>query len=186
MTDADAPWLFLPLVGSLIAHLPVLRFDLLPSLKRPVDGGTTLRGRRLLGDNKTWRGMLAMSTGVLAATLLLSRWPWYWSKLPDEVRAAGPLVFGALAGLGTVLAELPGSLVKRQLDIAPGDQRRSPAGLLLSIWDQGDFVPGVWLLLLPVWRMPLAQLATSFAVVAACHLALSVAGYALGVRRTIL
>lgn len=186
MNDWDAPWLFLPLVGSLLAHLPVLRFDWLKPLKHPVDGGATLRGRRLFGENKTWRGMLTMSAGVLAAAIVLARWPWYWSKLPPAIQAAGPVVFGTLAGLGAVLSELPGSFLKRQLDIAPGDQRRSPAGLLLSLWDQGDFVLGVWLLLAPLWLMPLRQVALGFAVVAAVHLFLSVFGYALGARRTIL
>jgi hypothetical protein len=47
---------FVPVLGAPLAHAPVLRFDLLKPLKRPIDGGRTLNGRRLLGDNKTWRG----------------------------------------------------------------------------------------------------------------------------------
>ena len=184
--DRDAAWIFLPLVGSFLAHLPVIRYDLLRSLKRPVDGGATFRGRRVFGDNKSWRGMLAMSSGVLVATLILSSRTWYWSKIPAEIHDAGPLAFGALLGIGTVLAELPGSFVKRQLDIAPGAQRRSFAGTLISIWDQGDFVPGVFVALLPIYRMTLPQIIWSFAVVAGLHLAISVVGFALGARKTIL
>jgi hypothetical protein len=184
VTDRDAPWLFLPLLGSLLAHAPVIRLDLLEALKRPIDGGAVLRGRRVLGDNKTWRGFLVMSAGVLLAALLLSRWPWYWQKLPEPVRRAGPAVFGALLGLGTVLAELPGSFVKRQLDVPPGEQRRSLPGALLSLWDQGDFVIGGWLLLMPVWVMPVRQVALSFVVVAAGHFLVSSVGYAIGVRKT--
>lgn len=186
MNDRDAPWLFLPLLGSFLAHGPVLRFDWFESLKHPVDAGAHLRGRRVFGDNKTWRGLLTMASGVFLAALLLSRWPWYWLKLPVEIRSAGPAVFGALLGLGTVLAELPGSFLKRQLDIPPGGQCRSPVGVLLSLWDQGDFVLGGWLALAPLWLMPLRQVALSFAVVAVLHLLISVVGYALGVRRTVL
>jgi CDP-2,3-bis-(O-geranylgeranyl)-sn-glycerol synthase len=179
-------WLFLPLLGAFLAHAPVLRFDWLRPLKRPLDGGATFRGRRLLGDNKTWRGAIVMSSGVVVAALLLSGWDAYWARLPDEIRSAGPLLFGVLCGLGAVLAELPGSFLKRQLGVPPGGQVRSLAGGLLSLWDQGDFVVGVWLLLLPIWRIPAGPLALSFLLVALGHLGISVLGHALGARRTVL
>jgi CDP-archaeol synthase len=178
-----ALWVFLPVLGAYLAHAPVLRFDLLPSLKRPLDGGAALRGRRLLGDNKTWRGALAMFTGVLAATVLLSRVPAYWRRLPDEIRAAGPMAFGMLLALGVVLGELPNSFVKRQLDIAPGARRASALGVLLAIFDQGDFVLGVWLLLAPIWTMTVQEALLAFAVVVVAHLAVNATGYAIGARR---
>ncbi len=56
--------LFLPLLGSLMLHAPVLRFNLLRCLKQPIDGGRTFRGRRVFGDNKTWRGALAVHAVV--------------------------------------------------------------------------------------------------------------------------
>jgi CDP-archaeol synthase len=186
VTDREAPWLFLPLLGSVLAHAPVIRFDVLKALKRPIDGGVRFRGRRVFGDNKTWRGFLVMGAGVFLAALLLSRWPWYWRKLPEEIRGVGPAPFGVLLGLGTVLAELPGSFLKRQLDVPPGEQRRSPGGVLLSAWDQGDFVIGAWLLLTPVWVMPVRQVAMSFVVVGIVHFLVSTVGRWLGVRRTAL
>ena len=183
MPDPRALWAFLPVLGAYLAHAPVLRFDLFPVLKRPLDGGAMLRERRLLGDNKTWRGAVTMFAGVLAATLLLSRVRPYWQRLPEELRAAGPWMFGALLALGVVLGELPNSFLKRQLDIAPGGRRASPVGVLLAVFDQGDFVIGVWLFLAPVWRMTAGQAALAFAVVVIAHLAINVVGYAIGARR---
>src|SRR5262245_36061680 len=90
----DIIWVFVPVLGAAIAHAPVLRYDWWPALKRPLDAGATLRGRRLFGDNKTWRGALAMGSGVLGLTLLLSCLPAYWSRLPADIQHAGPLVFG--------------------------------------------------------------------------------------------
>jgi CDP-2,3-bis-(O-geranylgeranyl)-sn-glycerol synthase len=175
---------FVPAAGALFAHAPVLRFDLLPILKRPLDGGATFRGQRLLGENKTWRGALVMCGGVVAASLLLARWPWYVTHLPPEVRAAGPVVHGLLLGLGVVLGELPNSFLKRQLGIAPGARARSAAGLLFVLFDQCDFVPVSCLLLLPVWVISPAEIAAVLALVVVVHLAANVIGYAIGARAT--
>jgi len=174
--------LFLPVLGAPLLHAPVLALDLLRALKRPLDGGRTLRGRRLLGDNKTWRGALVMVAGPLLATVLLAQWPAWWDALPAAVRDAGPVLVGLLVGLGVVLGELPNSFLKRQAGIAPGTQRRSPAGLALTVLDQVDFVPAVWLLLLPVWVMPLWQLALALVVVGALHVVVNLVGYAIGAR----
>lgn len=178
----SALWVFVPVLGAVVLHAPVLTFDLLKPLKRPLDGGATLGGRRVLGDNKTWRGAIVMVAGVVLAAALLSLWPWYWHRLPDGIQDAGPWVYGVLLGLGLVLGELPNSFLKRRLGIEAGTQRRSSGGLLLSIYDQADFVPVVWVLLLPIWTMSVAQAAIVFGVVTAVHLVINVVGYAVGAR----
>jgi hypothetical protein len=175
---------FVPVLGSFVLHTPVLRHDLFPTLRRPLDGGATFRGRRLFGDNKTWRGLLAMWLGVLLAALLLSRLPGYWTRLPLEIQQAGALRFGALLGLGTVLAELPNSFLKRQLDIPPGSRRLSGPTVLLVILDQGDFVLGIWLTLAPIWVMSPAQALLAFLVVAGAHQLFNFLGYLIGARRS--
>lgn len=175
-------WLFLPMLGALVAHAPVLRFDLFPALKRPLDAGRCWRGRRLLGDNKTWRGAITMTVGAALATLALCQWPWFWSRLPPEIQRAGALPYALLLALGAVLAELPNSFLKRQLDIAPGKQRGSLVGALISIFDQGDFVVGVWIALLPIWVMSITQAAIAFVAVVAVHSVTNLIGYAIGAR----
>jgi hypothetical protein len=168
-------WAFLPALGGALAHAPVLRYDLVPALKHPLSA-------RLFGANKTVRGALFMSTGTGAATLALHRLPAYRERLPAELRAAGALRHGALLGAAVVLGELPNSALKRRLGIAPGERAGSPLGVALAIHDQADFVIGAWPLLAPVWRMRARELAEAFAVVAGAHLAVNLAGYALGAR----
>jgi CDP-2,3-bis-(O-geranylgeranyl)-sn-glycerol synthase len=177
---------FLPVLGAYLAHAPVLRYDLLRSLKHPLDGGATFRGRRVFGDNKTWRGVIVMFAGTFAAAIILTRFGWYRDALPDEVAAASPAVFGVLVGIGTVAGELPNSFLKRQLGISPGAQRRSGVGIAISIFDQADIVIGIWICLLPIWAMSVGQGALAFAVFAAFHLAVSAVGVALGARKTVL
>ncbi len=93
---------FLPFLGSALLHAPVLRFDLLRVLKRPIDGGRTLNGIRLLGDNKTWRGAVVMTLGVVLATWGLSHVNAYWSRLPGAVQSTSPWWLGGILGLAGV------------------------------------------------------------------------------------
>jgi CDP-diglyceride synthetase len=180
----SALWVFVPVLGAAVLHAPVLTFDLFQSLKRPLDLGAKFRGRRLFGDNKTWRGALFMTAGVVFAVALLSLWPWYWHKLPDGIQDAGPWVYGLLLGVSVVVGELPNSFLKRRLGIAPGAQRRTITGVLLTLYDQGDFVLVVWVVLLPIWVMSPVQALVVFLVVSALHLAINVVAYAIGARDT--
>ena len=168
-------WAFLPALGGAIAHAPVLRFDLLGGLKRPL-------AAKAFGANKTVRGALVMSGGTMAATAALHRLPAYRERLAPELRAAGPLRHGALLGAAVVLGELPNSALKRRLGIAPGERGRSRLGVVLAVHDQADFVLGAWPLLAPVWRMSAREVAEAFAVVAGVHIGVNLAGYALGAR----
>ncbi|MRG91863.1 CDP-archaeol synthase [Polyangium spumosum] len=110
---------------------------------RPLDGGHTLRGRRLFGDNKTTRGFvvivpataLAMAgLGTLAQRLGLAVWP--------EAQP-GLFLLGAVAALGLMLGELPNSFVKRQLDVEPGSPPKHPVGrVVAAVVDRLDSVVG--------------------------------------------
>src|SRR4051812_6201107 len=123
-----------------------------------------------------------MPAGTLAATVALHRLEPYRERLPEQLRDAGPLPHGALLGAAVVLGELPNSALKRRIGIAPGQRAGSPLGAALAIHDQADFVLGAWPLLAPVWRMKPREVAEVFAIVAGVHMAVNLAGYALGAR----
>jgi CDP-archaeol synthase len=182
--SASGPWFLLPVLGAPVLHAPVLRGDRFARLARPLDLGLTVRGRRVLGDNKTWRGALVMGAGTVGASLALDRLEWFRSRLPMELRDAGPWRYGPLLALGVVGGELPNSFLKRQLGIAPGGRRWTPAGVALVVFDQADFVLGVWLALLPLWRMRWRDVTRAFVVVAGVHVGINVVGYLVGARET--
>jgi CDP-archaeol synthase len=178
----DVAWTFLPVLGSPLAHAPVLRFDLLRGLKKPLDGGLEVGGSRVFGDNKTWRGALVMTAGSVAASVALRRADWYERRLPPAIREASAVGIGLRLGVASVVGELPNSFVKRRLGIAPGTQRRSATGALVSLIDQADWVPAAWLLLAPVHRLTARETARVAAIVTAIHLPINVVGYAIGAR----
>src|SRR4051812_44188194 len=78
MFGPPAGWVLLPALGSPLAHAPVLRWDLVPALNRPLSG-------RLFGANKTWRGVLMMNGGTVAAAELLHQVPAYRRRVPQAV-----------------------------------------------------------------------------------------------------
>jgi dolichol kinase len=137
----QALWLIAPVVLAGFVHSVVIHRDLLPRLARPLDCGRTFRGRRIFGANKTWRGVIVMSTmSALGALALHSP-----RVLELPVPAASPggfLLLGSTLGLAYSLAELPNSFVKRQLGVAPGARSRARRKTQFLI-DQLDSVIGV-------------------------------------------
>lgn len=123
---------------------------------RPLDGGRTLRGRRLFGENKTVRGFVVMVPATAAAFAFLAA---VW---PAGATGPWPLTFtqyallGTWAGLGFMMGELPNSFLKRQLDVAPGAPARGPFfGPLLAVVDRCDSVAGAMLAVAMVVPVPL-------------------------------
>ena len=150
-----------------IAHVLWLRSSWSTPFAIPLDGGLHLRGRRLFGENKMLRGLMMMPLASAAAFALLGAAREY---LPAWLAAGiwnlSPLMLSAvgfLCGMAFMLAELPNSLFKRQLDITPGgapassalrlfcllvDRVDSTLGVLIALTLMLPLHPAVWLWLL--------------------------------------
>ena len=125
-----------------------MKLDLLPGLRRmPLDGGRTFRGKRLFGDNKTWRGaVVTIGTTTLAAWALAQLSACCW-PLPTLVPFAEthPVVWGLLLGTGYIVGELPNSFAKRQLGISPGAAGHAGPRAGCSGWSTSSTAsPGCW------------------------------------------
>ncbi len=104
----------------------------------PVDGGRSWRGKRILGDGKTWGGLLI---GTTAGTLFGLMWYLLSQSGPlaqvyynvFDFRIPDPL-FGMYLALGALAGDMTASFVKRRLGIERGR----------PLWgvDQLDFVFG--------------------------------------------
>lgn len=111
-----------------------------------IDGGLTLRGRRVFGDNKTWRGFVVMVPAVGLAFLLVRSLMMPFGELADGIWSLslqGYMLLGCWAGCGFMSGELPNSFVKRQCDIAPGAAAVHPlARTVCFTVDQVDSIIG--------------------------------------------
>lgn len=172
--------LFAPLLLGLAVHGLCIRTGALKGLTRPIDAGGTFRGRRLFGENKTYRGVVAVALGTgLGYALQSARGGFVGTPL----HATGTAVLcGLLMGAGAMLAELPNSFLKRQLGIAPGTQPSGARGALFHVLDQVDLALGAWLVL--AWFVPvtLATVLWSLVFLVLAHPLVSLAGFGLGMR----
>jgi hypothetical protein len=177
-------YLFSPLLVSAALAGIVQHYDLWMTLKRPIDGGATCRGRRVFGDNKTWRGVACALAGCIA-TVAVQRYligDLAGTLAVIDYARANPFALGAAMGGGAMLGELPNSFVKRRLDIAPGGGATGILRPVFYLWDQVDFLTTTWPILLfwvrPGWELVLA----SFIMALAIHQLVTLVGFLVGAR----
>jgi hypothetical protein len=150
----------------------------------PLDGGLTLRGRRLLGANKTLRGFVIMVPAASLSFALLALatgrpenaglWPlaiWQYACL------------GAWAAFGFMAGELPNSFIKRQLDVSPGGIDTSAIGRFIQlVVDRLDSPAGMLAALCFVVTIPAATWAVALLVGPLLHGFFSFVMFLLGLK----
>ncbi len=150
----------------------------------PMDFGRSWRGKRILGDGKTWRGFFGGAlTGtafgllqIALAQLTASEHTWGFGNWPGSLCVALALSFGAMIG------DSGGSFVKRRLGIGRGEKA---IGL-----DQYNFVVGAFVLVLifaPSWFLNhyirsngIFGLVLFLVIVPLLHRGINIIGYKLG------
>jgi len=144
-------WLLSPLLVGLAFHGLCIKFNWLGSLGYPLDNGRTFRGKRIFGDNKTWRGIVAVGLGTAAGFGFQAAF--LHSLIKDrkfelvQYSSGRAIVLGFAVGVAAMLSELPNSFIKRQAGVAPGAAGMGVAGLLFYFLDQIDLLIGTWLVL---------------------------------------
>lgn len=172
-TVATAVWAMLP------AYVPN-NVAVLAGGGRPIDGGRTWGGRRLLGDGKTYRGTAA---GTLAGAALAAALNAVEPGVSDAVGVALPAFpLAAMVALpaGAMLGDILASFLKRRT----GRER----GASFPLLDQLDFVVvalALAALAAPGWFAATFTFDVVVAVLVltpALHLATNAAAYALGLK----
>ncbi len=133
--------LYLALPAFIANMIPIVaaKAKICPRLAYPIDAHKKLRGRAILGKNKTWRGLLA---GIISGALVaLAQYylPFFDIIKMDSVTMT--LLFGAAAGFGALFGDAIASIIKRQLDI--------PSGKPFIPLDQIDYILGFILCTIP-------------------------------------
>jgi CDP-2,3-bis-(O-geranylgeranyl)-sn-glycerol synthase len=170
-------------VGALWAMLPAYvpnNAAVLAGGGRPIDGGRTWGGRRLLGDGKTWRGTAAgVVAGVGLAVVLNAAVGAAESVLGVPLPRFTAAAAVALAA-GAMVGDIAASFLKRRV----GRER----GAAFPLLDQLDFVVGALVLaaaVAPAWfaaTFPPARILVVLVVTPLLHVVTNAAAYLLGLK----
>jgi hypothetical protein len=181
-------YLFFPLLIGLALHGFCIKYDALAFLRRPIDRGRKFRGKRIFGDNKTYRGVVVVSLGTAVGfglqSLLLHRIASIRGIELFDYAFFKSVALGAAVGVAAMLSELPNSFIKRRFEIAPGSAAKGWKRMVFYVYDQIDFLVGSWLVLATVIPVTVERVMFSAGLLLVAHQLMSSAGYALGMRRT--
>ncbi|MBN1849300.1 MAG: CDP-archaeol synthase [Deltaproteobacteria bacterium] len=190
MLEATCQLLYLgsPLFLAAPVQGLTMKYDWLTFLKKPMDMGFSIRGKRVFGDHKTWRGATIQIIFCLVGALLQmdlqnAGFIPSWVPLLDYHKHA--LVNGLLLGIGSTLGELPNSFLKRQIGIAPGMKGRNALKFIFFLFDQVDLALGIWIFLFFLIKPSFCLIAYSLLLTIVLHVSVSSVGYLLGMRKTI-
>lgn len=136
-------FLILPAILGGVLNMVFVKLPILKSWQIPMDGGKTLKdGKRIFGDNKTWKGFF----GMIALTALSALIFWHNAFQYS-------FFCGACLGFAYVLFELPNSFIKRRLNIQSGKN----GGTVQTFFDQADSVIGCVLFLPLIYPVTLQE-----------------------------
>ena len=142
----------------------------------PLDMGAKLEGERLLGNNKTYRGLIF---GIIfAAGTAYVQFTLYENDLLESLAItdySNWLFLGILMGLGAIGGDAVKSFFKRRAGKKPGER--------FFPWDQVDFVIGALLLSAIVVRIPLLTVVVAILLSILLHIAVNHLAFYLKIRK---
>src|SRR5262249_55475827 len=166
-------YLFLPLLVGLSLHGFCIKYDILVFLCRPIDRGRKFRGKRIFGDNKTYRGVVVVSIGTAIGfglqSLLLHRSASIRGIELFDYAFFKSVAVGLAVGVAATLSELPNSFIKRRFEIAPGSVAKGWKRVIFYVYDQIDFLLGAWLVLAIVFPVTAGRVLLSAGLLLIAH-----------------
>jgi hypothetical protein len=180
-------YLFSPLLMGLTAHGFSIKYGWFSSLVEPIDNGKTYRGKRIFGDNKTYRGIVMTAGGTAlgcVVQMFLHRYEMIQKLELLDYSSVKVVFIGFLIGVAAMVGELPNSFIKRRIDIAPGATSGGIFNLFFYIFDQIDYLTGVWIGLPFLIGVTFQRVVFSAVFLFFSHQIISLLGFWLGMRKT--
>jgi CDP-2,3-bis-(O-geranylgeranyl)-sn-glycerol synthase len=164
----EVVWFILP---AWVANSVAIDVSGVPFLKRystPVDFGGSWKGKRILGDGKTWRGLIA---GTLAG---IACGAFQGGLEPAGLYRMTPLL-GFLLGFGALFGDMAESFVKRRI----GMDRGHPWFLM----DQLDYIFGAYAFAWAVVPVDLGYLVLTCLITVPVHFVSSIIAWKLSLKK---
>lgn len=174
-----ALWFFLPAGIANATPIFMAKVPILRNYNAPIDFRLTYHGKRILGEHKTWRGLIS---GMLAATLVLwiqqiavRHTGWAGTFTSDVNYAVLPtFILGPLFGFGALAGDAIESFFKRQ--------RGTPPGEGWFPFDQTDYIIGGAIATAPFVHLRLMLYVILLLIWLLAHIVASYIGYLLNLK----
>lgn len=131
-------WFFLPAGVANVTPILAAKIPVLKKISYPIDSFQKIQGIRLLGNHKTWRGLVVgVVVGTFTAVIqffLVHQYSNFFSFVPQEYFFANAYLLGFLLSFGALFGDMIKSYFKRQSAI--------PEGKSWLGFDQSDYVIG--------------------------------------------
>jgi CDP-2,3-bis-(O-geranylgeranyl)-sn-glycerol synthase len=155
-------------------------FNILNNLNKPIDGGFEIRGVPILGNHKTWRGLICeIIVCTLLTQLLIFISDYYnlaiYNNIGFNVHLMNTWIFGILLSIGIVFGDIFFAFVKRRLRLRPGTA--------FIPFDQTNYVIGAFIFLQPFLSLSLEFWLTLFLLTLLVHILCNRIGYNLGLHK---
>lgn len=177
------------ILSSFYFFLPAYLTNMTPSLMaskgffkcldKPLDFGRKFQGSPILGNHKTWRGiLLGLTTGLLIA--LFQRQLFNGSLFIREIsflnyQAINIFFFGFLMSGGALCGDLFFAFIKRRLGLKPGTR--------FLPFDQINYVIGSALFLSPFYTINMGVWITLLILTFILHISATQIGFRLGLSQ---
>lgn len=161
------------------------------SAQIPMDGRKNfIDGKRIFGDNKTWKGFLGyiffnivfmVLWGLFCKYTGLEKYNMFYEGTANTV--LNNLLIGFLIGLAYAVFELPNSFIKRRLGIVPGKSLKGFQKAFFVFFDQADSVFGCVLVVCIYHPMTIGFYLLYVVVGAATHIVINMLLYFCKLRK---
>ncbi len=186
--------MYVTLLSAIIAGLVnsiFCKLNILKVLKKPIDNKKKLSdGKRIFGDNKTWKGLIgyiifniifAILFGLLWKVTKLEHLNYFY--INHNNRVLYNILIGALLGLFYALFELPNSFLKRRLGIEEGKTTKGFLKIFFIFLDQADSVFGMALVVWMFYPIGIWIYLLFVIIGAVTHIVLNILLYLLHIRK---
>jgi CDP-2,3-bis-(O-geranylgeranyl)-sn-glycerol synthase len=151
---------------------PVLFGKFFSFLAKPIDFGRFYKGTRILGDHKTWRGLIfgiLTAIGIVAIQRFLYYHDFFYGISVINYTKISVISLGFLLGFGALFGDMVKSFLKRRIGLKPGK----------DWWpfDQMDWVFGSSVFLVLVYDLSFRNFLVSIAVYFVLHIIVKELGY---------
>ena len=185
----------MPIIFTGILNMAFCTANVCKKLNKPLDGGKCMKdGKRILGDNKTFKGLIGyIVIGIVMGAfwgLLCSVFSSLENRNYIYINHDNTFLYncaiGGIQGLAYAIFELPNSFLKRRFNITPGKTTVGLKKYLFILYDQCDSVIGCGLVLAAVYPMGVAEYFMYLGLGILTHLVGDVVLYMLKLRKNIL